>query len=205
MDTSLFISFLIVSVGIIIVPGPNVLVIISTSLKYGRSRGLQTVAGTSLAMLVQLIVAGVATTWFIQSLSEGFFILKWLGVAYLLYLGLLHIKYAVLNQESEIKLSAAATFSRGFFVSLTNPKTILFFSAFLPQFISSEGDYLQQINLLSLTFLLIAVILDSGYALLSSKFKSLIEQRDFSRIQNGFSGLLFLGASTWLAALHRTD
>lgn len=205
MDTTLFISFLIVAVGVIIIPGPNVLIIISTSLKYGKSRGLQTVAGTSLAMVIQLVIAGLSTSWFIQFLTEGFYIMKWLGVAYLLYLGLQHLKYAVFANDIEARLTASSTFSRGFLVSLTNPKTILFFSAFLPQFVSIDGNYLQQISILSVTFLVIAIILDSSYAILSAKFQSLLHKRSFYRIQNGFSGLLFLGASMWLATTRRVQ
>ena len=199
MDTALYISFLIVSVGVIVIPGPNVLVIVSTSLTYGTSRGLQTVAGTSLAMVIQLIIAGIGTSWFIQFLAEGFYILKWLGVAYLLYLGLLHLNHAVFGKVSGTLLRASSTFSRGFFISLTNPKTILFFSTFLPQFVSSADNYIQQISILSGTFLLIAIVLDSSYAILSAKIQSLLRTGNFFRIQSGFSGLLFLGASMWLA------
>jgi len=203
MDTNLFISFLIISVGLIIIPGPNVLIIVSTSLNYGKIRGLQTVLGTSLAMIVQLIISGFGTTWFIEFITEGFTILKWLGVTYLLYLGLLYLKNALYKNGSKKEITASATFTRGFLVSLTNPKTILFFSAFLPQFVSSSGGYLQQITFLSFTFLLIAVVLDSTYALLSVKLKSLLEKRNLFRLQNGFSGLLFIGASAWLATSRR--
>ncbi len=159
--------------------------------------------GTSLAMIVQLIISGVGTTWFIEFITEGFTILKWLGVAYLLYLGLHYIKNALYKNESKKEITASDTFTRGFLVSLTNPKTILFFSAFLPQFISSSGSYLQQITFLSFTFLLLAVVLDSTYALLSVKLKSLLEEHNLFRLQNGFSGLLFIGASAWLATSRR--
>jgi len=203
MDTTLYISFLIVSTGLIVIPGPNVLIIVSTSLSHGKVRGLQTVAGTSLAMIVQLLVAAIGTTWFIKLITEGFYILKWFGVAYLLYLGLRHLKNAKLNLKSKYNISATASFARGFFVSLTNPKTILFFSAFLPQFITSSNNYLEQISKLSITFLVIAIVLDSSYALLSTKLKSLLKQRNLSRLQNGVSGLLFIGASIWLATTRR--
>jgi len=205
MDINLYLTFLIVSFGLIIIPGPNVLIIISTSLSHGKHRGLQTVAGTSLAMAIQLIIVALATSTFIQFLTNGFYILKWVGVAYLLYLGLLHFKYAFFNKISSTELTASASFSRGFFVSLTNPKTLLFFSAFFPQFVSSTESYLVQISLLSITFLLLAVMLDTGYALLSVKLKPLLEQRRLVKLQNGFSGLLFLGASAWLAVSRRAS
>lgn len=203
MDINIFLTFLILSTLVIIIPGPNVLVIVSTSLVHGKSRGLQTVVGTSFAMTIQLVIAAFSTSWFVQLLSDGFYVLKWLGVAYLVYLGFKYIKDAIKPSESSRSLTASASFTRGFVVSLTNPKTIVFFSAFLPQFVSSTEDYLQQIGVLSATFLLIAITLDSAYAVLSSKLKSLVEEKNMSRYQNGLSGLLFLGASAWLAVTRR--
>lgn len=199
MDITLYLSFLAVSFGLIIVPGPNVLVIVSTSVAHGPKRGLLTVAGTSFAMAIQLIVVAVSTAWFVQWITQGLDYLKWLGVAYLLYLGVLHLKAAVRPKTRDVDISSSATFIKGFIVSLTNPKTLLFFGAFLPQFVTATGDYTFQIVLLSLSFLMMAVVLDSGYALLSSKLKVLMSSRNLNVFRNGFSGLLYLGASAWLA------
>jgi homoserine/homoserine lactone efflux protein len=205
MDATLLISFVLVSVALIVVPGPNVLVIVSTSLAHGKTRGLQTVAGTTLAMALQLVVVAISTTWFVQLLTEGFSYLKWIGVLYLIYLASVHIKQALLARETNpINITAQATFARGFLVSATNPKTILFFSAFLPQFIDSSENYVQQISLLSLTFLSLAAALDSCYALLSARLQPLLLSRNMSRMQNGLSGLLYIGASAWLAVTRRT-
>lgn len=203
MDITLFLTFLVVSFGLIIVPGPNVLVIVSTSITHGTKRGLQTVAGTSLAMAIQLNVVATGTAWFVQLISDGLYYLKWIGVAYLLYLGLYHLRTALSSTKEEIKITASATFTRGFLVSLTNPKTLLFFSAFLPQFVTAAADYNFQIFLLSLSFLVMAMILDSCYALISSKLTFFVKNRYVNSYQNGFSGLLFLGASAWLAATKR--
>ena len=203
MDSTLFVTFLIVSFVLIVVPGPNVLVIVSTSLINGRVRGLQTVAGTSVAMAIQLFVAAIATTSFTQLLTEGFEILKWLGAVYLIYLGVAQVKCALSGAVSTKSGSASATFARGFWVSITNPKTIVFFSAFLPQFISSAGSYLTQIMLLSTAFLMLAVVLDSCYALLASKLGPLLEKHFMPKIQHGVSGVLFLAAGAWLATSRR--
>lgn len=200
MNITLYLSFLLISVILIIVPGPNVLVIVSTSLAHGMRRGLQTVAGTSSAMVIQLLIVGVCTTWFVRLVADGLYYLKWLGVAYLLYLGLKHLKAAVKSAEAKIEISAASTFRRGFLVSLMNPKTLLFFSAFLPQFVSGKESYHLQIFLLAASFVILATMLDSCYALLSSRLRFLIRNRYFGKVQHGFSGVLFLGASTWLAA-----
>jgi len=205
MDITLYLTFLVVSFGLIIVPGPNVLVIISTSIAHGTKRGLQAVAGTSLAMAIQLLVVAASTAWFVQVISKGLQYIKWLGVAYLLYLAFYHLKSAFRPEKKEINVTSSITVRRGFLVSLTNPKTLLFFSAFLPQFVTSVGIYNYQIFLLSLSFLIMAMILDSCYALLSSKLSLLAKERFLNMYRNGFSGLLYLGACAWLAATNRSS
>jgi len=90
-------TFVLVSAGIIIIPGPNLLVIISTSISHGKARGLQTVAGTTCAMILQLFIAASETAWLVSALSSGFLWLKWLGVSYLIYLGVAHFFAASLR------------------------------------------------------------------------------------------------------------
>jgi len=190
-------AFILVSVVIIIIPGPNVLVIVSTSIVQGKVRGLQTVAGTSTAMLIQLGIAALGTSWFVSTMANGLVWVKWLGVVYLLYLGLNHL--LAISNTFNTQISAVCTFQRGFWVSLTNPKTILFFSAFLPQFTSTAISYQLQIVMLSLIFWLLAVALDSGYALLADKLSSTLRIKGLANYQHGVSGVLYLGAGTILA------
>lgn len=198
-------GFIALSLLFIAIPGPNVLVIVATSISSGRTRGLQTVIGTSLAMLVQLLIAALATSSLLALLSEGLFWLKWLGVTYLVFLAgksLYRCWHPVANES----MTATGSFQRGFWVSLTNPKTILFFSAFLPQFVSSADHYLLQISLLSFCFWTLAVLCDSAYALLASNLKWLVDAQKIRamRWQNGLSGTLLLAASGLLAASHKT-
>ena len=190
-------AFILISVGIIIIPGPNVLVVVSTSIAHGKVHGLQTVAGTSTAMLIQLGIAAVSTSWFVSTLASGLVWVKWLGVVYLLYLGVSHL--LAIGNAYNTQTSATGTFQRGFWVSLTNPKTILFFSAFLPQFTSPAISYQLQIAALSLIFWLLAVALDSGYALLAHKLSSLLKTKSLANYQQGVSGALYLSAGTILA------
>lgn len=200
MDNLLYIGFVLTSIALIIVPGPNVLVITSTSISHGTKRGLQTVLGTSLAMVFQLFIAASGTAWVVASINQGFYILKWLGIAYLLYLGISYLAgFSSSKQGPDI--SASAMFTRGFVVSLTNPKTILFFSAFLPQFAIPSGDYVAQIFILSITFLALAMILDSLYAILAGRVGRFIQGK---KTHNRFSGLLYTGAAIWLASLKKT-
>ena len=190
-------AFILVSIGVIILPGPNVLVIVSTSIAHGKIRGLQTVAGTSTAMLIQLGIAALGTSWFVSTLTSGFVWLKWLGVVYLLYLGVSHLLATGNSVKTDI--SAVGTFQCGFWVSLTNPKTILFFTAFLPQFTTTAISYHLQIAVLSIIFWLSAVALDSAYALLAHKLTSIVKTKRLVNYQHGASGVLYIGAGTILA------
>ncbi len=190
--------FIIVSIGVIVIPGPNVLVIISTSISHGRVRGLQTVAGTSIAMAIQLLVAAMGSTYLISVLAKGFLWLKWVGAAYLIYLGIKQLLAAFSKEQQVPTISASGSFHRGFWVSLTNPKTILFFTAFLPQFVATSEAFLPKIALLSLLFLCLAVALDSAYALLSSKLAKLVHTKGLIKYQNGLSGVIYCGAGSLL-------
>lgn len=102
-------------------------------------------------------------------------------------------------------MSASGSFARGFLVALTNPKTILFFGAFLPQFVSGENGYAGQVLLLSATFLLLAAVLDSLYAVMAGRVAGWLQGRHIRRLQDAISGSLFLGAAAWLAVIRRTQ
>ncbi len=201
----LYLTFILTAMALIALPGPNVLVIVSTSLSHGTKRGLQTVLGTSSAMVLQLMIASMSTLWFVETMTGGFLWLRWLGTAYLLYLGALHLIDALLHKENchAQVLSASGSFRRGFFVSLMNPKTILFFGAFLPQFVSSNGNYMHQIIVLSATFLALATCMDSMYATLAGHFRTYLQNRRSHNIQTGVTGILYLGAGVWLGLLRK--
>lgn len=187
--------FALTSALLIVVPGPNVMVIVGTSLAHGRVRGLQTVAGTSTAMLLQLAVAAVGTSGLVLALSAGFAWLKWLGVGYLVWVGL----GLLLRQDSAPVPSGMGSFRRGFWVSLTNPKTILFFGAFLPQFVVPGEPYLPQVALLSVVFWVLAVCLDSGYALMAAGVARWLRRPGTARWLQRTTGVVYLGAGTALA------
>jgi homoserine/homoserine lactone efflux protein len=202
MELGQIISFLLVSAIVIGVPGPNVVLIVATTLASGKRRGLQTIVGTTLAMIIQLATAALGTAMFLAALSQGLIWLKWCGVVYLFFLGFNSL-YAFYTHKKSERISATATMQRGFWVALTNPKTILFFSAFLPQFASPHSSYLPQIAILSGCFLLLAVTMDSCYVILSARLKWLLASKDIDRISNGVSGALFIGAGGLLAATNR--
>lgn len=205
MDASIYLAFVLTSIAFIVVPGPNVLVIVATGIAQGRLRAVQTVVGTSSAMALQLGIVAAGTSWVVQRISTGFVILKWSGVAWLLLLGLHHFRRSLTIHEEAKEVGATGSVITGFVTSVTNPKTILFFSAFLPQFVVTSGDYSHQITLLSLTFLALATIIDSGYALASASAWRLLRDRRATTIHHRLSALLCFVAGIWLAMLRRVN
>ena len=194
-------GFVLVSLGVIVLPGPNVLVIVATGISQGVPRALQTVAGTSLAMLVQLAIAAMATAWFVAILAEGLVWLKWIGIAYLIYLGGSHVLQS--RRSSDLAIAGMSSFRRGFWVSLTNPKTIIFFGTFLPLFVTADKPYQEQIVQLSAVFWSLATLVDSGYAVLAGRLSTLPIHAGWQKLRHGVSGVVYLSAAVALAMVSR--
>jgi len=204
----LYLSFILISIGLILLPGPNVLLVISTSLAHGSLRGLQTIAGSMLAMALQLALAVLLTHSLAVHLSEVFTWIQWLGAAWLLWLGQAQLRQAwklrgVMGLHLPQQTSAQGCFGRGFVISLTNPKTILFFGAFLPQFVSPDGAAGAQLLSLSLTFLLLAMLFDSGYALAAGKAGQWLESRIHAAWMQATAGVLYLLTAALLLLMRR--
>jgi homoserine/homoserine lactone efflux protein len=198
-----YLAFVAAAAVLMLVPGPNAALIVATSVARGTRAGLLTVAGTSAAMLLQLAVAALGMTALLGALGGWFEWLRWLGVAYLVHLGVRHWR------APEVDLTAVepeprplrATVLRGLLVSLTNPKTLLFYGAFFPQFVDPAGDVPLQVALLSATFLALAVLLDSAWAVLAGRARGLLAAR--ARLRNRLAGGLLIGAAAGLAAARR--
>ncbi len=135
MSPALFGAFVGATAILMVIPGPNVALIVANSLAFGARAGFMTVAGTSAAMVVQLAVAALGVTALLGALAQAFEILRWLGVAYLVRLGIRAWRALADDLGKTRAVSPGKIFGRGFLVSLTNPKTLAFYAAFLPQFL----------------------------------------------------------------------
>jgi homoserine/homoserine lactone efflux protein len=200
MPLDLYLAFIAACVVLIAIPGPNVALIVANSVAHGARYGLMTVAGTASAMVLQLALVVLGASALLGILANLFDWLRWLGVAYLVWLGVRTWRAAVtdLTDTQAEPRSMVSIFSRGFAVSLTNPKTLLFYAAFLPQFVGAgEGEATYQLLLLAGTFLVVAVLLDGAWALLASRLRSLLQAR--ARLRNRITGGLLIGAGVGLA------
>jgi len=203
MTLELHLAFVAATIALIALPGPNVALIVANSVAYGRRFGLLTVAGTTAAMVPQLTLTVLGMTGTLILAGHLFEWVRWAGVAYLIYLGVQAWRAPAVDLtkvKPELR-SARSIFLRGFLVSLTNPKTLLFYGAFFPQFVTPEANLGAQLALLSLTFLLIAVALDCCWALLASNLRGLLATRGYLR--NRLTGGFYIAAAAGLASARR--
>lgn len=199
MSLDLYIAFIAASLALALMPGPNVAVIVSNSVAYGSRYGLLTVAGTTSAMVPQLLVVTLGLAGVLTFMSHWFDVLRWVGAAYLIYLGVeaLRAPPANLGGTKPEPKSARAIYFRGALVSLTNPKTLLFFGAFLPQFVDAKGNALAQLAVLSLTFLIVCASVDATWALAAGRARGFLAR--VGRWTNRVTGGVLIAAAAALA------
>jgi len=162
-----------------------------------------TVAGTAAAMALQLAATGLGMTALLGEFARAFEALRWVGVAYLLWLGISAWRAPPTDLSRTIAEPKALRkiFWRGFLVSLTNPKTLLFYAAFFPQFLDASAPAAPQIALLSVTFVALALALDGGWALLAARFRGALALE--GRLRNRLTGGCLAAAALGLALARR--
>jgi threonine/homoserine/homoserine lactone efflux protein len=202
MDTELYLAFVAATIMLALIPGPNVAVIVANSVAYGARFGLLTVAGTSTAIAAQLALTGFGMSAALATLGVWFEWIRWIGAAYLIYLGIAQWRAVAidLTKAAPLRKSASAIYGRGLLVALTNPKTLLFYGAFIPQFVTPNDTLASQLLLLSVTCLVVAVVIDGAWALLAARARHLLAR---GRLRNRLSGGLLIGAGLGLALARR--
>jgi threonine/homoserine/homoserine lactone efflux protein len=200
IDPSLYFAFIAAVTVLMLIPGPNVALIVANSVAHGARYGLLTVAGTSSAMVLQLALVALGMTPLLAALGSWFELLRWIGVAYLVFLGIKEWRAPEvdLTKTRPERKSPRSMFTRALLVSMTNPKTLLFYGAFFPQFVSAGHPLLPQVALLSVTFVVIAVLVDGSWALAAARARHLLATR--GRLRNRIAGGMLIGAGAVLAA-----
>jgi threonine/homoserine/homoserine lactone efflux protein len=169
-DMTHFSLFFLAAAVLIVTPGPAVLYIVARSVDQGRRAGLVSVCAIEVGNFMHVIAATLGVSALLLSSALAFAIVKYLGAAYLVYLGLrkLLVRESIQAANGRAPKSARRIFSQGVVVATLNPKTALFFVAFLPQFVDpSRGAVAGQMLVLGCVFVLMAVVSDSIYALLA--------------------------------------
>ncbi|HUO80037.1 MAG TPA: LysE family translocator [Steroidobacteraceae bacterium] len=199
MSNHLYAAYVLACLVIIPLPGPTVTLIVGNSMQHGARAGLLNVAGTQLGVAVLLTTVLVGLGALIGTLGWMFDWLRLAGAAYLIWLG-----WKLLRASGDRNRGSGSSTPRGGFmlqgllVMLANPKGLLFFGAFLPQFIDPHGDFRAQALLLGATAMLMGAVTDSAYALLAGRAQSLLSRRRALLI-NRAGGACLIGGGIWLA------
>jgi threonine/homoserine/homoserine lactone efflux protein len=196
--------FAVAALALLAIPGPAVLYVVVQSAEQGRRAGLASVAGIHLGTLVHVIGATVGLSALIVASALAFSVVKYAGAAYLVYLGIRRL----LEREGRIVFerrpeALRRAFARGIVVNVLNPKTALFFLAFLPQFIDADrGAVWSQALVLGLVFVGLGLVSDSLYALAAGSAAGILRRR--RRVMRYGSGLVYIGLGATAALAKRT-
>lgn len=206
MSLELYLAFVLATAILIAMPGPNVTLIVAHAVAHGSRRALATVMGAECAQAVQLGFVALGMTTLILTFAQVFEWLRWIGVAYLIWLGVQHWRAAARVAKPDLPKAArpSTLFWQGALVGITNPKTWLFYAAFFPQFLDPGAAVGPQLALLSLTYLAIATALDAGYALLAGRARGWLRIGRRQGVAERVTGSLLIGAGVWLAFARRS-
>ncbi len=204
MSFQLYLLFVLASALLVATPGPNVALIVGTSLTHGARTGLMTVAGVNVGLVIQLAVIAAGLAWIVDFFARQFDTIRFVGAAYLLLLGVQTLWKARKAVSTAIApLSANRAFARGFAVAFANPKTLIFQAAFLPQFLSNGEGRVRELWLLAATFALIAAVGDAIWALCAARARAALSGRIQLWADRISGGILIAGAGVLLAASRR--
>jgi len=206
-DPTLWGLFVVASVVLLLTPGPAVLYIVARSVEQGRAAGLISVLGIHLGTIVHITAAAVGLSALLVSSALAFAIVKYLGAAYLIWIG---IRTFMSKDPDPAAPKVAAqplrrVFRDGFVVNLFNPKTAIFFLAFLPQFVNpARGALHWQILVLGLPFMGLGMVSDGMYAMAAGTAGQFLRRnRRFLRFQRWFAGTSFIGLGVTAALATR--
>lgn len=200
--------FLLAALILLLTPGPAVLYIIARSMDQGRLAGFVSVLSIESGNSVHVLAATLGLSAILMSSALAFTVVKYLGAAYLVYLGIRRLLSK--HQEHEIarvqKQSLGRIYSQGVLVAILNPKTALFFLAFLPQFVdTSAGIVSLQLLTLGGLFVTMAIVTDSMYALLASTAGNWLKKsQSFLRMNRYVVGSVYIGLGVTAALSHNS-
>ena len=194
-------AFLAASLVLALTPGPGVFYIVSRTLVQGRRSGLVSVLGIALGNLANALAAGLGLAALFAVSALAFTVVKFAGAAWLIYMGARMLLGAQTGDAAQpaIAVPARHVFRDALLVSLLNPKTTIFFAAFLPQFVTARSSPTGQSLALGMVFVLLAVVTDSLYALSAGSALRVLARGRMGRIGRRLGGGLFIGLGLFTA------
>jgi threonine/homoserine/homoserine lactone efflux protein len=200
MSLQVYFAFVAACIALALLPGPVVTLMIANGLRYGTRAALTNILGVQAGLAIVIGIVAVGLTSLMATMGYWFDWLRLAGAAYLVWLGIKLIRFPVegVTADAPPPPPRGGFFLQGFVVLLSNPKVLVFFGAFIPQFMDMNRDHVSQVALLGVTFMVIAGLTDGLYALLAGRarlFFSARRTRLLSRVSGGF----MIGGGIWLA------
>jgi len=200
MSLQVYLAFVAACLALALLPGPVVTLLIANGLRHGTRAALINIAGVQTGLLIVIGVVAVGLTSLAATMGYWFDWLRLAGAAYLVWLGIKLIRFPVegIGTDAPPPPPRGGFFLQGLLVLLSNPKLLIFFGAFLPQFMDMNRDHFSQATLLGVTFMVIAGLTDGIYALLAGRARKLFSALR-TRLVSRISGSFMIGGGIWLA------
>lgn len=194
MDITTWIFFCIAELILCISPGPAVFYVASHGVSSGYKASVSAAFGVVGGSAIYFLISATGINTVLSSSDTFFFFVKWAGAAYLLWIGInLFLEKSALNKvQGAISVNVYKAFKGGLFIELSNPKTLLFFVAILPQFIDESKPFLSQLLILGLTSIVIELLCLLLYAQLSSKVNEKVTSESVTAIMNKLSAVMLI-------------
>ncbi|MEA3290880.1 MAG: homoserine/homoserine lactone efflux protein [Pseudomonadota bacterium] len=207
MTTEIWSAFLLAALIISLSPGSGAVNTMSNGIRYGVRRTLPSILGLQLGLAAQILLVGIGLGTLIATSNTAFSIIKWLGVAYLLWLGYRKWTHPPLALETaeERGGNAGRRFWEAAFINLTNPKATVFLIALFPLFIDPRGPKLPQFAAMGATLIAVDTFVMLGYATLSSSLSMWLHSERHQHLLNRLFGSLFIVAAALMAGYNRSS
>lgn len=192
-------AFLLTALVIVAVPGPSMALVVAVAVRSGARATMPVIAGQALSHALFVAVTTLGLGALFLASAEILSVLKLVGSAYLIWLGVRQWRSAPVRVDEALDASAGRRFVEGFLVNLSNPKALVFYAAFFPPFVRPELPALPQLLLLGTLFLVVFVVVSSAYAVAAAGARRLVRGRA-SRLPNRIGGGALVGAGVALAA-----
>jgi threonine/homoserine/homoserine lactone efflux protein len=196
----LWLAFVVSSAVLLVIPGPTILTVISYSMAHGRRANVPLVVAVALGDSTALVLSLLGLGALLATSAWWFMVVKWVGGLYLLYLGVKLLRAGISSAELAIPAAPGSRwrlFANTYLVTALNPKGIVFFVAFLPQFISPSAGVTQQLWLLAVTFVLMATLNATFYAVFAASARRLLASPWAQRRFSIAGGSLLSAAGVW--------
>src|ERR1700712_4465579 len=202
MSLQLYLAFVAACIALALLPGPVVTLLIANGLRHGTRAALVNIAGVQAGLAIVIGIVAVGLTSLMATMGYWFDWVRFAGAAYLVWLGIKLIRSPVqaVDADAPPPPPRGGFFLEGFLVLLSNPKVLVFFGAFIPQFMDMSRDHFPQVALLGVTFMVIAASTDAVYAVLAGRARTFFSARR-TRMVSRVSGGFMIGGGIWLALM----